>query len=46
MSEWAWKAICYRLQRECYLSRVNDKKIRSRKQRADIGKYSSVNMII
>jgi hypothetical protein len=37
----------YRLQRACYLSRVNhDGKIRSRKQRIEIGKYYFVNRII
>ena len=35
--EWVWKAICDRLQRPHYLSRVDhDLKIRSRKQRTDI----------
>jgi hypothetical protein len=38
-------AIDDRLQRPCYLSRVDhDRKIRTRKQ--DIGKYSSVNKTI
>jgi hypothetical protein len=42
-----WKAIGDRLQRTCYLSRVDlDRKIRSRKQSTDIGKYSSVNRTI
>jgi hypothetical protein len=42
--ERAWKAICDTLQRPCYLSRVDqDRKIKSRKQRTDIGKYSFVN---
>jgi hypothetical protein len=42
--EKAWKDIGYRLLRSCYLSRVDhDRKIRSRKQMADIGKYSFVN---
>jgi hypothetical protein len=37
------EAIGARLQRSCYLSRVDHgRKIRSRKQRTDIGKYSSV----
>jgi hypothetical protein len=41
--ERAWKVVGDRLQKPCYLSRVNhDKKIRSRKQRTDIGKYSFV----
>jgi hypothetical protein len=34
--EWAWKVVGDRLQTPYYLS----KKIRSRKQRTDIGKYS------
>jgi hypothetical protein len=45
--ERAWKAIGDRLQRPCYLSRDDhDKKIRSRKQRTYIGKYSFVNRTI
>jgi hypothetical protein len=45
--ERAWKTIGYRLQRPCYLSRGDhDKKIRSRKQRTDIGKYSFANRTI
>jgi hypothetical protein len=44
MGEWAWKDISDRLQKPCYLSRVNhDRKIRSRKQKTDIRKYSFVN---
>jgi hypothetical protein len=44
MGEWAWKAIGDRLEKPCYLSRVDhDRKIRSRKQNTDIGKYSFVN---
>jgi hypothetical protein len=40
--ERAWEAIGDRLQSPCYLSRVDhDRKIRSRKQKTDIGKYSS-----
>jgi hypothetical protein len=40
----AWKAIGDRLQRPCYLSRVNhDRKVWSREQRTDIGKYSFAN---
>jgi hypothetical protein len=36
-----------KLQRPCYLSRVNhDRKIRSRKQKTDIGKYYFVNRTI
>jgi hypothetical protein len=47
MGEWAWKAIGDRLERPCYLSRVDhDRKIRSRKQKTDIGKYSFVNRTI
>ena len=42
--ERAWKAIGDRLQRPHYLSRVDhERKIRSRRQRTDIGKYSFVN---
>jgi hypothetical protein len=42
--EQAWKAIGDRLEKPCYLSRVNhNRKIRSRKQETDIGKYSFVN---
>jgi hypothetical protein len=45
--EQAWKAVGDRLKTPCYLSRgVHGKKIRSRKQRTDIGKYSSVNRTI
>jgi hypothetical protein len=45
--EKAWKAIGDRLQRPHYLSRVDhDRKIRSRRQRTDIGKYSFVNRTI
>jgi hypothetical protein len=36
-----------RLQRPCYLSRIDhNRKIRSREQRTDIGKYSFVNRTI
>jgi len=43
----AWKAIGDRLQRLHYLSRVDHEwKIRSRRQRMDIGKYSFVNRTI
>jgi hypothetical protein len=42
--ERSWKAVGDRLQRPCYLRRVDhDRKVRSRKQKTDIGKYSSVN---
>jgi hypothetical protein len=45
--ERTWKAIGDRLQRPCYMSRVDhDRKIRSRKQTTDIGKYSFVNRTI
>jgi hypothetical protein len=45
--ELAWKAIGDRLQRPHYLSRVDhERKIRSRRQRTDIGKYSFVNRTI
>jgi hypothetical protein len=43
----AWKATGVRLLRPCYLSREDHSlKIRSRKQRTDIGKYSFVNRTI
>ena len=39
--EWAWKAIGERLKWPHYLSRVDhERKIRSRRQRTDKGKYS------
>jgi hypothetical protein len=45
--EGALKAIGDRLQRPHYLSRVDhERKIRSKRQRADIGKYSFVNRAI
>jgi len=45
--ERAWKAIGDRLQASSYLSRVDHHwKIRARKQRTDIGKYSFVNRSI
>ena len=45
--ERAWKAIGDTLQGPCYLSRDNhDRKIRARKQRIDVGKYSFVNRTI
>ena len=45
--ERAWKSIGDRLQRSHYLSRVDhERKIRSRRQRTDIGKYSFVNRTI
>jgi len=44
---WAWKVIGDRLQGPCYLSRDDhDRKMRSRKQRTDIGKYCFVNRTI
>jgi hypothetical protein len=46
-SERAWKAIGDRLQAPSYLSRVDRFwKIRARKQRTDVGKYSFVNRTI
>jgi hypothetical protein len=43
----AWKAIDDRLEKPCYLSRVDHNwKIRSRKQKTDIGKYSFINRTI
>jgi hypothetical protein len=45
--ERAWKAIGDRLQQPHYLSRVDhERKIRSRRQRTDTGKYSFVNRTI
>jgi hypothetical protein len=45
--EWVWKAIGDRLQWPNYLSRVVcERKIRNKKQRTDIGKYSFVNRTI
>ena len=45
--EQAGKAIGDRIQRPHYLSRVDhERKIRSRRQRTDIGKYSFVNRTI
>jgi hypothetical protein len=45
--ERAWKGIEDRLKRPHYLSRVDhNHKIRSRRQRTDIGKYSFVNRTI
>jgi hypothetical protein len=42
-----WKAIGDRLLKLCYLSRDDhNRKIRTRKQRTDIGKYSFVNRTI
>jgi hypothetical protein len=43
----AWEAIGDRLLRPCYLSKEDhNRKIRSRKQRTDIGKYSFITRII
>ena len=45
--EGAWKSIGERLKGSCYLSRDDhNRKIRARKQRTDIGKYSFVNRTI
>jgi hypothetical protein len=45
--ERAWKAIGDKLQQPHYLSRVDhERKIRSRRKRTDIGKYSFVNRTI
>ena len=45
--ERAWKAIGDRLKRPHYLSRVDhERKIRGRRQRPDIGKYSFMNRTI
>jgi len=45
--ELAWKVIRDRLQRPHYLSRVHhERKIRSRRQSSDVGKYSFVNRTI
>ena len=45
--EWVWKDIGDRLQRPNYPSSVDHKqKIRNRRQRTDIGKYSFVNRTI
>jgi uncharacterized protein YaeQ len=42
--ERTWTAIGDRLQGPCYLSRdEDDRKIRAREQRRDVGKYSFVN---
>ena len=43
----AWKAIGDRLSKPCYVSRgVHNRKIRNRKQRTDVGKYSFVNRTV
>jgi hypothetical protein len=43
----AWKAIEDRLLKPCYLSRKDhNRKIRIRKQRTDVGKYSFVNRTV
>ena len=43
----AWKAIRDRFLKPCYLSRGDhNRKIRTRKQRTDVGKYSFVNRTI
>ena len=47
IGERAWKSIGDRLQGPCYLSRDDhDRKIRARKQRTYIGKYSFANRAI
>jgi len=44
---WAWKAIGDRLLKPCYLIRDDhNRKIRTRKQRTDVGKYSFINRAI
>jgi hypothetical protein len=44
---WAWKAVGNRLLKLCYLSRDDHiRKIRTRKQRPDVGIYSFVNRTI
>ena len=43
----AWKAIGDRLLKPCYVSREDhNRKIRTRKQRTDVGKYSFLNRTI
>jgi hypothetical protein len=45
--EWTWKDIGDRLQRPCYLRRVDhDRKLRNRKQRRDTRKFSFGNKTI
>jgi len=45
--EWAWKAIHDRLRRAYYLSTIDHvRKLRDRKPRTDVGKYSFVNRTI
>jgi hypothetical protein len=47
LGERAWTGRGDRLQRPCYLSRVNrDRRVRSRKQRANIGKYSFPSSVL
>jgi len=44
---WVWKAIGDRLLKSCYVSREgHNRKIRARKQRTDVGKYSFANRTI
>jgi len=44
---WVWKAIGDRFLKPCYLIRDNhNRKIRTRKQRTDVGKYSFINRTI
>jgi hypothetical protein len=43
----AWNAIVYRLLKPCYLiGEEHNRKIRTRKQRTDVGKYFFVNRTI
>jgi len=43
----AWKTIGHRLLKQCYLNREDhNRKIRTRKQRTDFGKYSFLNRTI
>jgi hypothetical protein len=47
VGERAWKAIGDRLLKPCYMSRDDhNRKIRTRKQRTDVAKYSFVNRTI
>jgi hypothetical protein len=47
MGERGWKVIGDKLQSPCYLNRVDhNRKIKSRKQKTDIGNYSFVNRTI
>jgi hypothetical protein len=46
MGDRAWKAMSERMQKPCYLSRVDHDRKMSRKQKTDVGKYSFVNKTI